>query len=140
MTLAASSARQGFARLMYRRLTSRMTSHRIYLLKVGQPDLLKVNILYTGWKPTTGFSCGRSTHSLVQLCLRRDDAHAIFTSSHLTSDPVPLIASHHVTSLHNKLQHMASTFNHYHSFILSRLFHVENVITFPFFPISHTHI
>lgn len=89
MSLAASSARQGFALLMYRQLTSRTTNHRTYLLKVGQPDPLKVNILHTGWKPTTGFSCGRSTHSLVQLCLRRDEAHAIvhfhFSSPHIIS-------------------------------------------------------
>lgn len=119
--MAASSAKQGCVLLMCHRLTSRMTNHRTYLLKVGQPEPLKVNILHTGWEPTTGFSCGCATLSLVQLCLGRDEAHAIvdfhFSSPYFRS----CITSYDNSPLSNKLQQFASisTFNHYHSSILS---------------------
>ena len=140
MSLAASGAEPGCALLMYRRLNLRTTNHRTYLLKVGQPDPLKVIILHTGWKPTRGFlSFGRSTLALVELCLRRDEAHAIVQFL-LTSDPVTLVVSHHMTSLHKKLQHFASisTFSDYHPSILSRLCHFEILLTlFPFHTHSH---
>lgn len=136
MSLAASSATHGFVPHMYHRLTSRTANHKTCLPKVGQPGLQKVNILHTGCKPTAGFYCVLSAHSPVQRCLRRDEAHAI-VQFHLSS---PHFRSHHMTSSHNKLQQFTSvsTFNRYHPSILFRWSHVESLITFSFFPISHT--
>lgn len=132
MSLAALSARQACALLTYHRLTSRTTNHRTYLLKVGLAELLKVNILHTRWKPATGFS---STLSLAQLCLRRDEAHAI-VQCHFRSRHPFCITSCDSSSL-SKLQQFASvtTINHYHSSILSSLHHfLEILLTFFFYP------
>lgn len=140
MSLAVSSARQGCAPLMYRRLTSRTTNHRTCLPKVGQPDLLQVNILHTGWRPETGFSCGNSTLSLVQLCLRRDKAHAIvhfhFSSPHFWS-------RHPITSYDISLQQTATVCINFHFQPLPiihsiRWCHVEILLAFSFYPF-HTY-
>lgn len=112
-SLAASGAKPGFVLLTYRQLTWRTNTCRTYLLKVGEPGLLKVNILPTGWSPADTLGCTFQ----VQLCLREDEAHAIndLTSDHPSS-------SHQTTSLHSKVQQTASvpTLNHSHLSILSR--------------------
>uniref|UniRef100_A0A674N5Q7 Ig-like domain-containing protein n=1 Tax=Takifugu rubripes TaxID=31033 RepID=A0A674N5Q7_TAKRU len=63
--------------------TSSATTLRTYLLKVGEPGPLKVNILPTGWK--------RCTRMYFQLCSRKEGAHAIV---HLTSPPIKPL--HHI--------------------------------------------
>lgn len=126
---------------MYRRLKLRTTNHRTYLLKVGQSDPLKVIILHTGWKPTRGFiSCRRSTLSLVELCLRRDEAHAIvqflFSSPHFWSRHPFSITSYGISS--------QKTATFCISFYFLRLPFIHSIQVMPFwdfthiFPISHT--
>ncbi|XP_044217711.1 obscurin [Thunnus albacares] len=65
-----------------------------------------------------------------------------FTSVHFTPYPVThfCITSCDMSSLYNMLQQFASTstFNHYHSSILSSLYHFETLLMFSFFPF-HTH-
>ncbi|XP_008290272.1 obscurin [Stegastes partitus] len=78
----------------------------------------EVNVLHTGWKPSTGLS-----FTLSLLRLRRDKAHAI-----VTSDPrfFLFFTSYHVTSLHhNKRFESVSPSNLYHPSILSSLHHTD---------------
>lgn len=87
-SLAACDARPGFVLLTYLQLTWRATTLRTYLLKVGEPDPLKVNILPAGWK--------RCTRMDFRLCLRKEGAHAIVRL------PSPLIKPlHHIISTHD---------------------------------------
>lgn len=90
-----------------------------------------------------GFSNGCSTLSLVQLCLRREKAHAIVRVSLQSTSlliPSPFFASYHVTCLHFTTCYNSSPQHPLSATTIHPFYQVYTILRLPFsfFP-SHTH-